>query len=56
MGAPSASGARVIVRRSPLPVRLARMHQGPFTDRLVNKFNLPTKGWRGPEDGEAGAS
>ena len=51
-----APGARVIVRRSPLPVRLARMHQGPFTDRLVNKFNLPTKGWRGPEDGEAGAS
>ncbi len=49
-------GARVIVRRSPLPVLLARMHQGPFTDRLVNKFNLPTKGWRGPEDGEAGAS
>jgi NAD+ kinase len=49
-------GARVIVRRSPLPVLLARMHQGPFTDRLVNKFNLPTKGWRGPEDEESGAS
>lgn len=48
-----APGARVIVRRSPSPVRLARMHQGPFTDRLVNKFNLPTKGWRGPDDPEA---
>ena len=34
-------GARVIVRRSPIPVRLARLHQAPFTDRLVNKFQLP---------------
>ncbi|MDJ0325256.1 NAD kinase [Cryobacterium sp. PH31-AA6] len=41
-------GARVIVRRSPVPVRLARLHSGPFTDRLVNKFNLPVTGWRGP--------
>jgi NAD+ kinase len=41
-------GARVIVRRSPVPVRLARLHPGPFTDRLVNKFNLPVTGWRGP--------
>jgi NAD+ kinase len=42
------AGARVIVRRSPVPVRLARLHSGPFTDRLVNKFNLPVTGWRGP--------
>ncbi|WP_174776618.1 NAD kinase [Cryobacterium sp. Sr47] len=41
-------GARVVVRRSPVPVRLARLHSGPFTDRLVNKFNLPVTGWRGP--------
>ena len=41
-------GARVVVRRSPIPVRLARLHQGPFTDRLVNKFHLPVTGWRGP--------
>jgi NAD+ kinase len=41
-------GARVVVRRSPVPVRLARLHQGPFTDRLVNKFHLPVTGWRGP--------
>ncbi|GGL00211.1 NAD kinase 2 [Salinibacterium xinjiangense] len=45
-------GARVIVRRSPVPVRLARLSQGPFTDRLVNKFNLPVNGWRGPLDDE----
>jgi len=29
-------------------VRLARLHSGPFTDRLVNKFDLPITGWRGP--------
>lgn len=48
------AGARVVVRRSPIPVRLARLTQGPFTDRLVNKFNLPVSGWRGPV-GEEGA-
>lgn len=43
-------GARVIVRRSPLPVRVARLDPGPFTDRLVTKFHLPVSGWRGPLD------
>jgi NAD+ kinase len=41
-------GARVIVRKSDVPVRLARLHEAPFTDRLVNKFQLPVTGWRGP--------
>ncbi len=41
-------GARVVVRRGSVPVRLARLHQAPFTDRLVNKFELPVTGWRGP--------
>ncbi|HPM53188.1 MAG TPA: NAD kinase [Rhodoglobus sp.] len=49
-------GARVVVRRSPVPVRLARLSQGPFTDRLVNKFNLPVSGWRGPIGEEARSS
>ncbi len=40
-------GARVEVRRGALPVRLARLHQTPFTDRLVTKFGLPVAGWRG---------
>jgi NAD+ kinase len=40
-------GARVEVRRGRLPVRLARLHPGPFTDRLVAKFELPVGGWRG---------
>ncbi len=39
--------ARVEVRRSPQPVRLARLSSAPFTDRLVAKFNLPVDGWRG---------
>jgi NAD+ kinase len=47
-------GARVVVRRSPIPVRLARLHEGVFTDRLVKKFNLPVTGWRGPSASESG--
>ncbi|GAA4991148.1 NAD kinase [Kineococcus glutinatus] len=41
-------GARVEVRRSAHPVRLARLTRGVFTDRLVAKFRLPVAGWRGP--------
>lgn len=41
-------GARVVVRRSRRPVRLARLHPAAFTDRLVRKFRLPVEGWRGP--------
>lgn len=40
-------GARIEVRRSSEVVRLARLHQAPFTDRLVAKFDLPVHGWRG---------
>jgi NAD+ kinase len=40
-------GARVEVRRGGSPVRLARLHRSPFTDRLVAKFALPVEGWRG---------
>ncbi|OJU41351.1 MAG: NAD kinase [Microbacterium sp. 69-10] len=40
-------GARVIVRRSSRPVRLARLHPTAFTNRLVRKFQLPVAGWRG---------
>ncbi|WP_423924189.1 NAD kinase [Frigoribacterium sp. 2-23] len=41
-------GARVECARSSQPVLLARLRQGPFTDRLVAKFHLPVTGWRGP--------
>ncbi|HET9501152.1 MAG TPA: NAD kinase [Marmoricola sp.] len=40
-------GARIEVRRGRWPVRLARVHQAPFTDRLVAKFGLSVEGWRG---------
>jgi NAD+ kinase len=42
--------ARIEVRRGSLPVLLARVHgdpRGEFTGRLVAKFGLPVKGWRG---------
>jgi NAD+ kinase len=40
-------GARIEARRGTSPVRLARLHSAPFTDRLVAKFDLPVRGWRG---------
>jgi NAD+ kinase len=42
------AGARIEARRGAQPVRLARLHSAPFTDRLVAKFDLPVEGWRGP--------
>jgi NAD+ kinase len=48
-------GARIEARRGEHPVRLARLHTAPFTDRLVAKFDLPVRGWRGafaPGDAE----
>ena len=53
-------GARIEVRRGDRPVRLVRLHEAPFTDRLVAKFGLSVEGWRGraerrrpPEDADA---
>jgi len=40
-------GARIEVTRGRVPIRLARLHTAPFTDRLVAKFALPVEGWRG---------
>jgi NAD+ kinase len=40
-------GDRVEVRRAVESLRLARLQQLPFTDRLVRKFDLPVEGWRG---------
>ena len=48
-------GARVEVTRSTIPVRLARTHETPFSERLVRKFQLPTQGWRGPVNHPADA-
>jgi len=43
-------GARIEVRRGSTPVHLVRLHQAPFTDRLVAKFDLPVEGWRGSSE------
>ncbi|MFC4785213.1 NAD kinase [Nocardioides sp. MAHUQ-72] len=43
-------GARIEVRRGHSPVRLIRLHEAPFTDRLVAKFGLPVEGWRGSSE------
>lgn len=40
-------GSRIEVRRGEAPVRLARLSSAPFTDRLVEKFDLSIQGWRG---------
>ena len=40
-------GARIEVRRGRHPVCLVRLHEAPFTDRLVAKFGLSVEGWRG---------
>ncbi len=52
-------GARIEVRRGHVPIWLARLHEAPFTDRLVAKFGLPVSGWRGAAEqrrrGEDGA-
>jgi NAD+ kinase len=41
------AGARVEVTRGATPVRMVRLDGRPFTDRLVRKFDLPIRGWRG---------
>lgn len=46
---PLPPGARVEIKQSEHPVRLARFREGAFTDRLVRKFALPVTGWRGPD-------
>ena len=40
-------GSRVQVVKGREPVRLARLHEASFADRLVRKFDLPVAGWRG---------
>lgn len=40
-------GARIEICRGAEPVRLARLHEASFADRLVRKFELPVAGWRG---------
>jgi NAD+ kinase len=43
---PVPPGARVQVRRGAAPVRIARLGQWGFTDRLVSRFQLPVRSFR----------
>src|SRR5690606_26013734 len=45
------AGSVVRVSKSDLTVRLARLDQAVFSDRLVRKFKLPVSGWRGERGG-----
>lgn len=50
------AGSLVSARRSSHTVRLARLNQAVFSDRLVRKFHLPISGWRGTREGHGGAA
>lgn len=50
------AGSMVSVRRSSHSVRLARLNEAVFSDRLVRKFHLPVDGWRGTRDGKGGVA
>jgi NAD+ kinase len=41
------TGMEIEVTRGAHRLRLARLSQAPFTDRLVHKFGLRVEGWRG---------
>jgi NAD+ kinase len=49
-------GARVEVTRGTKPVRMVRLDGRTFADRLVSKFDLPVRGWRGAPSDDDGAS
>jgi NAD+ kinase len=51
------AGGRVEVVRGREPVKWIRLDSAPFADRMVRKFELPVKGWRGRRaDGEGGST
>jgi NAD+ kinase len=41
------TGGRLEVTRCDIALKWVRLDSAPFTDRLVRKFRLPVKGWRG---------
>ncbi len=45
------AGTRATVSRGALPVRVVRLRERSFTDRLVAKFALPVDGWRNRSNG-----
>jgi NAD+ kinase len=49
------TGMEIEVRQGPHKLRLARLSEAPFTDRLVNKFGLRVEGWRGAAESDHGS-
>jgi len=49
-------GYSVSVRHGQHRLRLARLSEAPFTDRLVRKFGLRVEGWRGVADEQTGSA
>ena len=49
------TGMEIEVRQGPHKLRLARLSEAPFTDRLVNKFGLRVEGWRGAAEADHGS-
>jgi NAD+ kinase len=47
-------GGRVTVRRGVAPVRIVRIHDWSFGERLVTKFQLPVRGFRDGSPDSAG--
>jgi NAD+ kinase len=47
------SGMEIEARLGERPLRLARISEQPFVDRLVRKFGLPVDGWRGAAERDA---
>ncbi len=45
------TGMEIEVTRGAHRLRLARLSEAPFTDRLVHKFGLRVEGWRGAAEG-----
>jgi NAD+ kinase len=45
-------GMEIEIGRGKHRLRLARLSESPFTNRLVNKFQLPVDGWRGSAERE----
>ena len=39
-------GSRIEATKGERPVRMVRLADTPFAERLVSKFSLPTKGWK----------
>jgi NAD+ kinase len=49
------TGMEIEVQQGQHRLRLARLSEAPFTDRLVNKFGLRVEGWRGSAESERGS-